>query len=286
MGIQAPAGVGSLGTPVAQDQANGVVSGIITAAGTTQPFAFYGPANLSIWSTINTPLTTTNGSTNVSVSSGTELAAGVAINSVNLPRGSTLATFSGTSGTLALPTVSQLGAISKSSRIITGLNFTAGLTGAAISGADIPAGATVSAIVSPAIPGNGTVPTVTGSIQISVAPTKTTNSEELSFALTGNAVISGTDANALFMGAGVEYVGSLQLERSFDGGQNWIVCNVGGQGTLAQWNAGTPVSLTFGEPERGVLYRLNCTAFTSGTINYRLSTTGAAAMSLAVASAI
>jgi hypothetical protein len=36
------------------------------------------------------------------------------------------------------------------------------------------------------------------------------------------------------------------------------------------------------EPEKGVLYRLNCIAFTSGTINYRISTTGQAGTTLNV----
>ena len=45
---------------------------------------------------------------------------------------------------------------------------------------------------------------------------------------------------------------------------------------------GTPVSLTFGEPERNVLYRTNCLAYTSGTINYRISQTGGANESLAI----
>ena len=47
-------------------------------------------------------------------------------------------------------------------------------------------------------------------------------------------------------------------------------------GALAQFTAGTPVSVTFGEPEKNVLYRLNCIAYTSGTINYRFSQTAGA----------
>jgi hypothetical protein len=55
---------------------------------------------------------------------------------------------------------------------------------------------------------------------------------------------------------------------------------------LASFSAGTPVSLTFGEPERGVLYRLNCLSYASGVVNYRLSSTGMAAMSLSLGTPI
>lgn len=80
---------------------------------------------------------------------------------------------------------------------------------------------------------------------------------------------------------------TVRLERTFDGGTTWVVCGIGGAGMQAVWN--TPnqdVSVIVGEPEKGVGYRLNCTAFTSGPVNYRLSATGGAALSLAVASPI
>jgi hypothetical protein len=89
-------------------------------------------------------------------------------------------------------------------------------------------------------------------------------------------VITGTDNAALFLGG--SFSGTVQLERSFDGGYTWLVCGVGGGGTQAVFNAGTVVSVTGSEPERGMLYRANCTVYTSGTINYRLSTSGPAAM--------
>lgn len=68
--------------------------------------------------------------------------------------------------------------------------------------------------------------------------------------------------------------GSVQVERSFDGGTTWVVAGISGAGQQAIFN--TPnqdVSIVGNEPERGVLYRLDCTSYTSGTINYRLSTT-------------
>jgi len=75
--------------------------------------------------------------------------------------------------------------------------------------------------------------------------------------------------------------GSVQLERSFDGGNTWIVCGVGGAGNQAVYAAtsGGDVSLVVGEPEKGIGYRLHCTSYTSGTINYRMSATGILATS-------
>ena len=87
---------------------------------------------------------------------------------------------------------------------------------------------------------------------------------------------------ATFTGPAVNYSGTVQLERSFDGGKTWICCNLDRAGTLAQWATGTPVSQTFGEPEKNVLYRLNCITYSAGVINYRISQTGGAAESLAI----
>ncbi len=82
------------------------------------------------------------------------------------------------------------------------------------------------------------------------------------------------------------WAGTIRLERSFDGGTNWFVCGIGGDGTQAIWTTGTDVSFVAGEPERGMLYRLNCTVFTTGPIGYRMSASGGAAMSLAVSTVI
>lgn len=79
---------------------------------------------------------------------------------------------------------------------------------------------------------------------------------------------------------------TIQLQRSFDGGTTWFVCGIGGSGQGAIYVgstlAGQNVSFVAAEPERGVYYRLACTAFTSGTINYRISGNGLAAMSWGV----
>jgi len=108
-----------------------------------------------------------------------------------------------------------------------------------------------------------------------------------------NAVISGafngTGVSAAFVfygafntciygsgGPNGPWVGSVQIERSFDAGATWIICGVGGGGQQAVYTStgAGDVSIVVGEPEKGVAYRLHCTAYTSGTINYRMSATG------------
>lgn len=61
---------------------------------------------------------------------------------------------------------------------------------------------------------------------------------------------------------------SVTLQRSFDGGTNWINASLDTAGTAATYT--TAITVVANEPEPGVLYRLNCT-YTSGTVNYRIS---------------
>jgi hypothetical protein len=65
--------------------------------------------------------------------------------------------------------------------------------------------------------------------------------------------------------------GDVEIERSTDDGATWF--------TISRDSAGNPAlyaTATLGfngfvdEPEFGIKYRLNCSAFTSGTITYRL----------------
>lgn len=65
------------------------------------------------------------------------------------------------------------------------------------------------------------------------------------------------------------FSGSVQLERSFDG-STWLPITAAGM-QLYVWSA--PASEVAEEPGRGVQYRLNCTAVSSGTINYRMDQT-------------
>jgi hypothetical protein len=288
VGIPAPNGVAAPGLPPSGDQANAYLAGAFTAVGPSQPFAFRGPMNLVLWVSINTALTTTKGSLNCSVASATGLAIGDAINSVNVPPGTTLATLSGTNGTLALPPVNFSGNVSTSAAAIS--NVALPSTGFYTSLAQL-IGATV---VSPYLPANTTVLGKNGtSLELSAVPTSapTNNYPVPSFQFfpTANAIVaSGADPKAVFTGGAITFSGTLQLERSFDGGSTFIVCNIGTSGTLAQWTGTTvgPIQLTFGEPEKEVLYRFNCTVLTSvlggGTLNYRISQTGGAAESLAI----
>lgn len=72
-----------------------------------------------------------------------------------------------------------------------------------------------------------------------------------------NVTISGT------------FVATLRLRRSFDGGTTWFVVWTPDGQTERTHTA--PISYWTFEPEEGVLYDLECSAFTSGTVNYRLS---------------
>lgn len=65
------------------------------------------------------------------------------------------------------------------------------------------------------------------------------------------------------------FVGTAQLERSFDLGVTWIPVSKDTSGAAAAYTA--PATVLGFEPERGVRYRVNCTAYTSGTISYRVS---------------
>ena len=94
------------------------------------------------------------------------------------------------------------------------------------------------------------------------------------------AVAAGVDNNAHLGGAAWNAI--VQLERTYDGGKTWQVAGVGGagQGAIYTGNnlAGQPVDVIASECEKGVSYRFNCTNYVSGTINYRFSASGLAAM--------
>ncbi len=295
MGIPAAPGVCAAGLPNLVDQASAVVSGTLTAVGPGDSFAFRGPMNWLIYASItNIAFTTTAGSLTATVSSGTNMVAGGAINSKNVPAGTTWATFSGTSGTLALPAYTYqatgFGLASNQITLPPGSNV-AQLLGATVtvpSTAEqlvIPAGTTVAGIIQVDIAATAASPGQPGIIMLSAAPTTVPPDSQprpLRFQLTSWAVTTGVDAAAVFTGASVTYSGTVQIERSFDGGKTFIVCNEGGGGTMAQYAVGTPVSMAFGEPERWGVYRPNCIVYTSGTINYRISQTGGANESLAI----
>jgi hypothetical protein len=65
------------------------------------------------------------------------------------------------------------------------------------------------------------------------------------------------------------FAGTVQLQRSFDAGTTWHTVSKDSSGSDAAYSA--PISLVCLEPENNVQYRLNCSVYSSGTINYRLS---------------
>ena len=63
--------------------------------------------------------------------------------------------------------------------------------------------------------------------------------------------------------------GTVVLERSFDDGSTFSA--VSRNSTPAAATYTTTLNATIKETEKDVLYRFNCTAFTSGTIIFRIS---------------
>jgi hypothetical protein len=101
-----------------------------------------------------------------------------------------------------------------------------------------------------------------------------TSLEQATTVLAGSLVATGASSSVPVFGPanlflyGV-FVGTARLERSFDGGTTWIPCTIDAAGDYASYSV--VASLVFNEPEHGMLYRINCTAYTSGTISYRIS---------------
>ena len=98
------------------------------------------------------------------------------------------------------------------------------------------------------------------SLQTPVTGTFTATGQSASFP-----PFAGSDFNVSLWGT---FVASIQLERSFDNGTTWLPVTAGGSALYAFT---APASEIATEPEQGVIYRWNCTAFTSGTVNYRIS---------------
>jgi hypothetical protein len=82
----------------------------------------------------------------------------------------------------------------------------------------------------------------------------------------GDGPYDAADFNVSLSGT---FVGTVQLERKFtaSGGSTWHPLTAAGT-QIGIWTA--PCSEVFEEPQGGVEYRLNCTAYTSGTISYRM----------------
>jgi hypothetical protein len=88
------------------------------------------------------------------------------------------------------------------------------------------------------------------------------------FTGTGQSAAVGVQPGAFNVSQWGTFAATVQLERSFDNGVTWLPITANGT-QLELFTA--PVSEIWVEPEAGVLYRLNDTAYTSGTVNYRIS---------------
>ena len=109
MGVPPGNGVNASGQPPVNDQASAVLSGVFTAVGPSAPFAFRGPMNMLLYASLVDALATTALSLAATVNSAAELAIGTAINSKNVPPGTTIGAIAGTDVTLAPPPVTYPG---------------------------------------------------------------------------------------------------------------------------------------------------------------------------------
>ena len=89
-----------------------------------------------------------------------------------------------------------------------------------------------------------------------------------SFAATGQSAaftpIAGRDFNIAMSGT---FVATVQLEQSFDG-TNWLAIKVDDTQLCVFTSTGVR---SWANSESGVQFRLNCTAYSSGTVTYRVS---------------
>lgn len=99
-----------------------------------------------------------------------------------------------------------------------------------------------------------------------VSGTFTATGQSAPFRITGASASYPVSFNVVLSGT---FVATVSLERSFDNGANWAVVNADPTGSAATYTAGINVRGT--ENEDGVMYRWNCTAYTSGTVSYRIS---------------
>ncbi len=100
----------------------------------------------------------------------------------------------------------------------------------------------------------------------------------------GVAASAGTSVATAFLGgfnaalSAEAFVGTVRFEKSYDGGTTWITVAQDAAGTAASyalnWASATSMNLAMCEVEPSVYWRVRCTAFTSGTLTYRLSQGG------------
>jgi len=286
MGVPASSGLACNDKAITSlDRANGLVTGTLKAVGPGKAFPVWGPMNFVAYGSLAQALTVAaSGSNAATVSSTTNINPGDSVQSTLAPPGTTVATASGGNITFAFPTQMWPCVLINSPSITFPNGVPVGCVLSQLVGATIndPNGYFGSGVTVLAVGADGK------SLQVSAAPTSIpssggTSPVPIEFALTANCLTAGTDANATFSGSATPLGGNitLQLERSFDGGSTWIGCNIGGAGQLAKFtNPTSPISVAFGDPEAGALYRVNCLAFSGAVANtscaYRWSTTGQA----------
>ncbi len=78
--------------------------------------------------------------------------------------------------------------------------------------------------------------------------------------------VSGRLVNISLWGT---FSATVTLERSFDGGTTAVPVSSDTIGTASSYTA--PASIQIRDDEPGVVYRLNCTAYVSGTVSWRIS---------------
>lgn len=268
-----------------------LVTGTITAVGPGKAAPSWGPLNLLIYGVQAEALTVALGVNAGTVAGGTTQNVGDSVQSTLVPPGTTVKTTNGGGAlTFVFPTQTWPCIVDGSAT----LKFPDGAPGGL-------QGSTLASLVNAAISspdgyfGPGVTVLAVGadgkSLQLSAKPTSvpTTNRPvPIEFALAANCITaSGTDANATYVGSGTALgaaTTALVVERSADGGSTWVGCNIGGSGQPAKFTSwANPISLAFGEPEAGMLYRVNCLVFsgaTRTTITYRWSASGQAGMIL------
>ena len=92
--------------------------------------------------------------------------------------------------------------------------------------------------------------------------------------LTGSFAGTGTSSAVKIWGdfnvtLGGSFTATISVERSLDSGNSWTVVAADGKGTPATYTS--PIALVGQEIENGAQYRLNCTSFAAGPVNYRIS---------------
>ena len=96
------------------------------------------------------------------------------------------------------------------------------------------------------------------------------------------AASTGTSAASAFLGGfnlamWGTFAGTILVEKTYDAGTTWVPVSQDAAGTPASYIlslTATGINLTLCEVETQVAWRIRCTAFTSGTLNYRLSQGG------------